>query len=163
MQDQPNIENLLRVARRSVLDSFVDRLPNELRLDALIVANIMAIAAREAEYGETPLREELMRLATLYGEAPPPVPPVVLPAAPPVAAVPPSSGGAPRPLPDEERSSPVAQAPTASNASPLPVSTLRLGRPIALRPWIRGAGCSTARQSNVRRRAHKVKGKPSQR
>ncbi len=72
MQDQPNIENLLRVARRSVLDSFVDRLPNELRLDALIVANIMAIAAREAEFGETPLREELMRLATLYGEAPPP-------------------------------------------------------------------------------------------
>lgn len=70
MQDQPNIENLLRVARRSVLNCFVDHLPNELRLDALIVANIMAIAAREAEYGDTPLHEEFVRLAILYGEAP---------------------------------------------------------------------------------------------
>ncbi|MFQ5785361.1 MAG: DUF6285 domain-containing protein [Alphaproteobacteria bacterium] len=71
MQDRPNAAELLRIARESLLDALVPLLPAERKLDALIIANVMAIAAREAEFGEMPRRHELARLAALYGEEAP--------------------------------------------------------------------------------------------
>lgn len=72
MQDKPTAAELLGVARDTLLDEVLPLVPEERKLDVLIIANVMAIAAREAEFGEAPLRHELTRLATLYGEPPPP-------------------------------------------------------------------------------------------
>ena len=72
MQDRPTAAELLRVARETLLDELLPLLPEERKLDVLIIANIMAIAARETEFGEAPLRHELVRLVALYDEKPPP-------------------------------------------------------------------------------------------
>lgn len=71
MQDEPSAEELLRVARETLRRELLVVLPEANRLDALIIANIMAIAAREAAFGEAPLRHELARLSALFGEGPP--------------------------------------------------------------------------------------------
>lgn len=71
MQDEPNAEELLRIAHETLRGELLAALPKAYRLDALIIANIMAIAAREAAFGETPLRHELARLSALFGEGPP--------------------------------------------------------------------------------------------
>jgi hypothetical protein len=72
MQDEPSAEELLRVARETLRRKLIAALPERNRLDALIIANVMAIAAREAAFGEQPLRHELARLSALFGEGPPP-------------------------------------------------------------------------------------------
>ncbi len=71
MQDEPSTEDLLRTARETLLAGLLPLLPEARRLDALIIANVMAIAAREAAFGEAPLRHELARLGALYGEEQP--------------------------------------------------------------------------------------------
>ena len=72
MQDRPSAAELLRIARDTLADDLLPLLPEERKLDARIIANVMAIAAREAAFGDAPLRAELARLAALYDEAPPP-------------------------------------------------------------------------------------------
>lgn len=70
MQDRPKGAELLAIARRTLIEKLMDLLPEERRGDASRIAEAMAIAAREIEAGERPLRAELERLAALYGEAP---------------------------------------------------------------------------------------------
>ena len=72
MQDRPSAAELLRIARQTLADELLPVVPEERKLDGLIVANVMAIAAREAAFGDAPLRAELARLAALYAEKPPP-------------------------------------------------------------------------------------------
>ena len=72
MQDRPSAAELLRIARETLVGELLPLLPEERKLDVLIIANVMAIAAREAAFGDGPLRAELARLAALYDEAPPP-------------------------------------------------------------------------------------------
>ncbi len=71
MQDRPTAAELLDIARETLLNDILPALPEERRLDALIVANVMAIAGREAEAGDDVLRHELARLLALYGGEPP--------------------------------------------------------------------------------------------
>ena len=68
MNTGPDAAELLRVARKLLREDLVDEVPAERRYEALMVANAMAIAAREAEAGEADMREELRMLAELYGE-----------------------------------------------------------------------------------------------
>ncbi len=72
MQDRPSAAELLRIARQTLADDLLPLLPEERKLDARIIANVIAIAAREAAFGDAPLRAELARLAAIYGDAPPP-------------------------------------------------------------------------------------------
>ena len=52
MNDRPDATELLAIARRTLLDELLPRLPEELRYTALMIANAMAIASREhAEIG----------------------------------------------------------------------------------------------------------------
>ena len=63
MRDLPSGAALLALARDVLLRELLPLLPEERRLDALLVARCMAIAEREAETGEAPERE----LRNLYG------------------------------------------------------------------------------------------------
>ncbi len=72
MQDRPSAAELLRIARQTLADELLPALPEERTLDALIIASVIAIAAREAAFGDAPLRAELARLAAIYGDKPPP-------------------------------------------------------------------------------------------
>src|SRR3546814_7571690 len=72
MPDRPNGAELLEIARQVLRQELLPLIPEEHKLDALMVANTMAIAARELESGEAQRRETLTDLAVLYGEAPRP-------------------------------------------------------------------------------------------
>ena len=72
MPDRPNGAELLEIARQVLRQELLPLIPEEHKLDALMVANTMAIAARELESGEAQRRETLTDLAGLYGEAPRP-------------------------------------------------------------------------------------------
>lgn len=67
-EDRPEGQLLLDIARRVLLEELVPLLPEEKRLDGLMVANAMGIAARELEGGSAPLRAALGRLVAIYGE-----------------------------------------------------------------------------------------------
>lgn len=67
-EDRPDGNLLLDVARRVLLEELLPLLPEDRRLDGLMIANAMGIAARELEAGATPLREALGRLAAIYRE-----------------------------------------------------------------------------------------------
>lgn len=67
-EDRPEGQLLLDIARRVLLEELVPLLPEEKRLDGLMVANAMGIAAREQEAGGAPLRAALGRLVAIYGE-----------------------------------------------------------------------------------------------
>jgi hypothetical protein len=67
-EDRPQGAALLDTARRALLDELLPLLPPDKRLDVLMIANAMAIAAREAKAGEGPVREALARIAAIYGE-----------------------------------------------------------------------------------------------
>jgi len=73
MEDRPSATDLLEIARTTLLEAFLPHIPAELRLEALIAANVLAITAREAAFGETPLRHERARLAAIYDAAVPPI------------------------------------------------------------------------------------------
>ncbi|MEE8188712.1 MAG: DUF6285 domain-containing protein [Kiloniellales bacterium] len=69
MPDRPDGVALLELARGQLLEELLPELPEGKRLGARLVANAMAIAARELKAGDRPGRAELAALATLYGEA----------------------------------------------------------------------------------------------
>lgn len=66
MPKRPTGCELLRVARKTLLRELLPRLQSEQKYPALMVANAMAIAAREAELGAKELSQELEMLAQLY-------------------------------------------------------------------------------------------------
>jgi hypothetical protein len=70
MRNRPNGADLLAIARQTFLSEVMPRLPEEERYTALMVANAMANAEREAAAGDVPLRAELDRLRAIYPSAP---------------------------------------------------------------------------------------------
>ena len=68
MNDRPDATELLAIARRTLLDELLPRLPEELRYSALMIANAMAIASREHAAGETAEQTELARLQAIFSE-----------------------------------------------------------------------------------------------
>jgi hypothetical protein len=69
MTDKPDGAALLEEARRTLLETLLPLLPPERRYDGLMVANAMAIAAREAGQGDVPLREAAQQLSVLFPAA----------------------------------------------------------------------------------------------
>jgi hypothetical protein len=67
MNNLPAGDDLLAIAREALLAELRPLLPEHARYTAAMVANAMAIAARETEAGERPAREALERLDALYG------------------------------------------------------------------------------------------------
>lgn len=68
MNDIPDAGKLLAIARSTLLDKLLPHMQEELRYDALMIANAMAIAIREHANGEAADRAELARLRELFGE-----------------------------------------------------------------------------------------------
>ena len=68
MPDQPKASQLLQSARKLLLEELLPQLPQEHHYAALMIANAMAIAAREADAGDSELLSELELLAQLYDE-----------------------------------------------------------------------------------------------
>ena len=66
MPDQPTAVDLLRTARQTLLETLLPALPRERHYEARIIANAMAIAAREAEAGGDDLQAGLARVRELY-------------------------------------------------------------------------------------------------
>jgi hypothetical protein len=69
MTDNPDGAALLEEARRTLLEVLLPLLPPERRYDGLMVANAMAIAAREAAQGDAALREVVQQLSALFPAA----------------------------------------------------------------------------------------------
>ena len=65
MNDQPDAAELLAIARATLLEKLLPQLPEELRYDALMIANAMAIASREHTAGDAPAQAELASLREL--------------------------------------------------------------------------------------------------
>ena len=65
MRDRPDGPALLEEARRTLLETLLPLLPSDRRYDGLMVANAMAMAAREAGQGDVLLREAVSMLAAL--------------------------------------------------------------------------------------------------
>jgi len=70
MNDRPDAAELLEIARKTLVDDVLPRLPQELRYTGLMIANAMAIAARERSAGEADAQAELARIGTLLDERP---------------------------------------------------------------------------------------------
>ena len=68
MRERPTGEELLIIARKVLREDLMPLLPEERRYDALMVANAMAIAARQISFGDAPERREWQDLADLLGE-----------------------------------------------------------------------------------------------
>lgn len=68
MPERPDGVLLLTLARAALLDKISAELSGGSRYTARLVANAMAIAARELEAGEGPSRVECDALARLFGE-----------------------------------------------------------------------------------------------
>jgi uncharacterized protein DUF6285 len=68
MRDHPDGNELLATARKVLRESVLPLLPPERKHDALMIANAMAIAARQLERGDGPERQELAALAGLLGD-----------------------------------------------------------------------------------------------
>ena len=73
MNDRPHAAELLNAAREAVAAEMLPALPEALRYTGLMIANALAIAAREIEAGDTPVRAEYLRLCTLLTETPQPL------------------------------------------------------------------------------------------
>ncbi len=74
MNDRPDAAELLAIARSTLLDELLPRLPADLRYTALMIANAMAVASREQAAGDADGQAELARLRGLFAEdgEPPP-------------------------------------------------------------------------------------------
>ncbi len=72
MRDKPNGAALLDLARRVLRDELLAELPEDARYRARMVANAMAITAREISDGSRTQEAERRALAALYDEAPTP-------------------------------------------------------------------------------------------
>lgn len=68
MDERPDGVRLLALARASLLDEILPTLPGDLSYGARLIANAMAIAARELESGTAPRQAERESLARLHGE-----------------------------------------------------------------------------------------------
>ena len=68
MNHRPDAIELLRIARRSLLESVLPQVPAELRYTTLMVANAMVISEREIAAGDAAAEEALARIAKLLGE-----------------------------------------------------------------------------------------------
>ena len=68
MNNLPAGTDLLSIARDTLLSELLPLASGDARYALLMVANAMAIAAREAEAGDAPARSALARLEKLYGE-----------------------------------------------------------------------------------------------
>ncbi len=68
MRNNPDAAGLLQVARETLLNEFLELLPEERRYAMRMAAKALAIAAREAETGDADLVKELRLLGELYGE-----------------------------------------------------------------------------------------------
>lgn len=67
MNNLPPATDLLAIARETLLAELRPLLPEHARYTLAMIANAMAIAARETEAGERPARAALARLDALYG------------------------------------------------------------------------------------------------
>lgn len=67
MREPPEGQDLLTIARTTLLEKVVPLLPQDQRYNALMVANAMAIALRQWQAGEHWQVEELQRLQALFG------------------------------------------------------------------------------------------------
>lgn len=68
MRHEPTAANLLETARTVLREKILPQLPASARYEALMVANAMAIAARQIEAEDRPMREAQDRLAAIYGD-----------------------------------------------------------------------------------------------
>lgn len=68
MRERPLGSELLEIARSVLREKLLKNLPTELHYDALMIANAMAIAARQLEFGEKPEQEEMASLLALLNE-----------------------------------------------------------------------------------------------
>jgi hypothetical protein len=68
MNNAPDGAELLRVAQKVLREHLLPGIAENHRYQALMVANAMAIAARELKAGETDLHQELRMLTQLYGD-----------------------------------------------------------------------------------------------
>lgn len=68
MNQRPDAAELLQVARQQLLDDLLPALPPHLRYQTLMIANAMAISAREYRTGATAGFEELRRLNEQSGQ-----------------------------------------------------------------------------------------------
>ena len=75
MRDLPQAEVLLRLARAAMLETLLPSLPAADRYTARLIANAMAIAAREMAAGPALAAAERVALAPLLGEEAESVPP----------------------------------------------------------------------------------------
>jgi hypothetical protein len=73
MNDRPDATELLEIARRTLLDQILPRLPEDLRYSALMIANAIAIASREHAAGDDDAQAELARLRVFFSERPKPL------------------------------------------------------------------------------------------
>ncbi len=72
MRDKPDGAALLELARTTLVEELLAELPETAHYSARMVANAMAIAAREIGQGGRLQEAERSALAALYGEAPAP-------------------------------------------------------------------------------------------
>lgn len=69
MRDRPDGTKLLEIARAALLDDLLPALPEDQRYSARLIANAMAIAARELTAGDAPMRAERAALDRLVGDS----------------------------------------------------------------------------------------------
>ena len=70
MTNRPDGADLLAIARETLLAELRPLLPAGSGYTVAMIANAMAVAAREAEAGEKPQLDALARLERVYGEPP---------------------------------------------------------------------------------------------
>lgn len=75
MNSRPKAADLLDVARDAFVAEVLPTLTAGTRYTGLMIANALAIARRELEAGDAPLRAALERLQSLYPDIPRNVPP----------------------------------------------------------------------------------------
>jgi hypothetical protein len=72
VNDVADVAELLTIARDTMLSVLVPAIEGERRYIALMIANAMAIAARESARGEAAIKREVERLRGLTAEVAPP-------------------------------------------------------------------------------------------
>ena len=72
MMDIPDATNLLDAARESLVSQLLSALPPEQRYVGLMIANAMAIAARECSQQDRAIDREIARLRRMLGPGAPP-------------------------------------------------------------------------------------------
>jgi predicted RecA/RadA family phage recombinase len=68
MNNAPDGAELLRVAQKVLRERLMQGIAEDQRYEALMVANAMAIAARELKAGDSDIVQELRMLTQLYGD-----------------------------------------------------------------------------------------------